>query len=383
MVVDRREGRCCHGAVPDSTENHDLLSVRAALCIDGDVFDRLGVALRYLVVGLVDQAVQARLISSDPRIETLTLGPIQSVIHRPLTWPMSKRRMEELLGALSQQPPMIVHALSAGSYRTAYSIAEAFDADLVLEVSSLADCEGMMPLDRSRVGRFHAISRPLAEVLESQLQIDPDRIDVIHPGVQASQRITCFCEPQRVATILCMSPFEKGGGVDLLIEAVDLLRSRKHEVLVFLLGTGRQERALRRVVRDRKLSSWITFVRPLGDLTQAMTGADIFVHPAEDTFFTVRGLQAMGTGMVVVTCPSPVCEHYRDGETAVVCGEPTAQAIADAIEGLITDKDRAKRIAAGAVEHVRMHHAMSAMAERTAAAYRRLALHRATFSIKE
>lgn len=265
----------------------------------------------------------------------------------------------------------------------ANTIAKVFDADLVFQVTSLTDCDRVTQLGGPRVGRFHAISRPLATVLETQLQIDPNRIDVIHPGVPASQRVTCFAQPDRVPTILCTSPLERGAGVDKLIQAADLLRKRGQEVLVFLLGRGRQELALRRLARERKLSSCVTFANPLGDVAQAMSSADIFVHRAEDTFFTVGGLQAMGAGVAVVAFANTICDYYRHGETAVVCEKPTAEALANTIEALVIAPQEARRIAAAGTEYVRTHHAMSGMAERTAAAYRRLALNRATFAIKE
>jgi glycosyltransferase involved in cell wall biosynthesis len=364
-------------------ESQDSLSVSAALCIDRDAFDRLGRVLRHLAVGLVDQAVHLRLLSSDPCIEGLALGPIQSLVHRRVGWPVAARRIEEILGALSPQPPTVVHAMSMESYRLAMAIAEAFDADLVLQVTSLADCEAISQLSGSRAGRFHVISQPLCTVLETQLQIDPERIDLIRPGLLAAQRAACFAQPERVPTILCTSAFERGGGVDKLIEAVGLLCKRDHKVLLFLLGRGRQELALRRLARDRKLASCVTFAHPLGDPTPAMSSADIFVHPAEDTFFTVGGLQAMGAGVVVVAFASAICDYYRPGETAVVCEKPTTESLAAALEELITNRDQARRIAAAGMEYVRTHHTMSPMAERTAAAYRQLAVNRATFSLKE
>jgi glycosyltransferase involved in cell wall biosynthesis len=364
-------------------DNQGSLSVRAALCIDTDAFDRLGRVLRYLAVGLVDQAIQLRLLSSDPRVESLTLGPIQTLLHRRIGWPVTERRLEQVLGPLSQQPPNIVHALSVGSYRTARAIAEAFDADLVFQVTSLADCDGIAHAGAGQVAQFHAFSRPLATVLETQLQIEPERIELIRPGVLASREVSCFARPDRAYTILCCSPFERGAGVDKLIQAIGILRRRDHEVLAFLLGRGRQEQALRRLARASGVSSNVTFANPLGDPAQAMSSADIFVHPAQDAFFTAAGLQAMGAGMVVVAFANPVCDYYRNAETAIVCEKPTPEALADALEKLLAAPEEAHRIGVAGAEYVRTHHAVSGMAERAATAYRRLALHRATFSIKE
>jgi len=55
---------------------------------------------------------------------------------------------------------------------------------------------------------------------------------------------------------------------------------------------------------------------------------------------------------------------------------------ADALERLMADRTEARRIASNARDHVKTHHAMSTMAEETAAVYRDLALARATFSIR-
>ncbi len=87
--------------------------------------------------------------------------------------------------------------------------------------------------------------------------------------------------------------------------------------------------------------------------------------------------------MAVVACSAPVCDHLRGKETAVVCDKATTNSLADAIEQLLIDRRLARRIATAGLEYVREKHAMSGMAERTAKAYRKLALKRTTFRIKE
>ena len=140
---------------------------------------------------------------------------------------------------------------------------------------------------------------------------------------------------------------------------------------------------MRRMVRERKLSSCVTLACPAGDLAGAIRSADIFARPSADTAITADSLRAMGAGMAVVTLPSSVCDHLLGGETAVLCEKPSAEALANAIEQLITDRAGAQRIAATGMEYVRTHHPVSGMAERTANAYRTLALARATFPIAE
>jgi len=358
-------------------------AVSAALLVDSDMLDRFGIVLRHLTVGLIDQAVRVRWLSSDQRAESLSLGPIQAMIHPRVTWPFRGRRLRQLVDALAAQPPTVVHAMSAGSYRLADAVAEEFDADLVLTVSSLADCTRLVETRPLHIGRCLASSRPLATVLESQSPAPVSPVECIRPGVQASERIACFAHPDRAVTVVCTASFERGSGVDRLIEATAALHRRGWPAMLFLLGRGSQESSLRRLSRERGVSPYVTFSPPLPDLTPVLTSADIFVRPAAESAFSVDVLQAMGAGLAVITAPNSAADHLLDGETAVVCEQPTAPALADALERTVSDRPRAQGIAAGAAEYVRTHHSMSAMADRTAAVYRQLALARSTFSIRE
>jgi glycosyltransferase involved in cell wall biosynthesis len=364
-------------------ETQSSLPIAAALCVDPEAFERFGRVLRHLLVGLVDQAVGLRLISSDPRIETLTLGPVQTIVHPRLVWPAAGRRIELLLDTLSQQPPTVVHAMSNASYRVASAIATTLDTDLVLQVTSLADCDAIANLEKVRVGRFVTFDRPLQRVLEEQLKIPAESIEFIPPGVRAATHAACFADPERVPTLLCFSPLERGSGVDRLIEAMDFLTKRGHDAMLFLMGQGKQESTLRRQIRERRLSGCVTLASPAGDRAQAMHSADLFIRPGSDNAFFEGALQAMAAGMVVVTTPSAASDLFEHDETAVVCDKPKGESLAQAIEQLLEDRDRARRIAMAAMERVRTHHAVSNMAQRTADTYRKLALARATFSIKE
>ena len=78
--------RWCDADVADSEDTPSPMAVNVALCVDAEGLDRLASALRYLAVGLVDQAIQVRLLSSDARIESMTLGPIQTLVHDRIHW---------------------------------------------------------------------------------------------------------------------------------------------------------------------------------------------------------------------------------------------------------------------------------------------------------
>lgn len=358
-------------------------SVNAVLCVGRDAFDRFHGVFRHLLVGLIDQAVGVRILSDYARVQTLSLGPVQMVCHEPIVWPFRNRRIEQVLDAVSVQPPTTVHATSRTTYPLARAIADAYEADLFLQVNSLADCEALRRRGVERVGGFFAVSQPLATALTDQLHVPVADIVLIRPGVLAAQEPACFADPDRMPSILCLSGFERDSGVERLIEATDLLRKRDRTFMVFLLGRGPTESAIRRMIRERKLAGWVTIARPGGDLSDAMHAADLFVRPSADTILSVASVEAMGAGLACVSVPAGVGDHFRDGETALVSPDLSAKSLADAIERLLMDRDLAQRLAVGGMEYVRAHHAVSTMAQLTADAYRRLALSRATFSIQE
>lgn len=284
---------------------------------------------------------------------------------------------------MSSRPPTIVHAMSSASYRVGRQLAEALDADLILQATSLADCDALADLSTERARRYVAFTKPLQLVLEEQLHLPADHVELIRPGVLASQRVACFARPQTIPTVLCPSPLERGTGVDQLLEAVHLLVERGRTLMLFLLGTGFQEAAFRRFIRNRHLTTYVTLARPTRDMDYVLRSADLFVRPSSDTAFSEDIMQAMAAGLAVVTVRGGIYDFLHGDETAVLCDKPTADHLADAMDRLLQDPGFAQRIGRGGMEFVRSHHAVSHMAERVTATYRALALSRATFPLKE
>ena len=109
--------------------------IYVAICIDASVYSRYQAVLRHLCVGLSDLVAGIRIVTSAKEAEALTLGPVQALIHSELRWPFRKQRIGDIRSALSSKPPTIVHGMSAGSYAISESLAQAFDVDIVYQVS--------------------------------------------------------------------------------------------------------------------------------------------------------------------------------------------------------------------------------------------------------
>ncbi len=366
-----------------ATEPGQLATVSAVLCVSEDALRRFGRSLRHLAVGLIDQAVTVRLLSPDKQASSLSFGPIQSIIHDEPRWPMKKRRLARIIDTLTPQPPDVVHALSLESYELGHRIADHFDADLVCHASSLADCQALETGVNLNPDRVSTTSELLSDRLRPQKFVADEHVVTIPLGVLAAEKVSCFRREDRPPALVCMSNLESENGIDRLLEAAADLRRRGRELLLFLLGRGRQDEALRRLVRRLDLTSVVTFATPMGDKDPVLRSADIFIIPAEETAASTGGLHAMGEGALVITMPSRVGNHYRDGHTAIVCTEPTAASLAAAIDRALADREFARRVARSAQDYVRTHHSVSAMAEKTTALYRSLAMASATIPMRE
>ncbi len=350
------------------------------LCVDGPSVEHWKPVLRHLCVGLIDQAIHVRLLSSHPGIETLTLGPVQAIqLPRPRRF-FADRRMEQVTAALAPRNPTVVHAFGGESYTWALELAVEFDVEAVLAVSSHEEADVAVRLPHPRPFHLAAASAPLRELLTTRYGIARDRTSLIRPGVLSGQKVACFAEERYASTLLCTAAMERGRGVDTFVEATAMLRDRGRDVLAFLIGSGRTETEMRRLARRRELSSIVTFAPQESPTVEIMNSADIFVVPfaAEEIWFRV--LQAMGCGLACVVCENGVCDYVRHGHTAMVC-RSDARVFADTIEQLLLNHESARALAQAGQDYVREHHTVSAMSQSTADLYRRLSESHKTYAV--
>jgi glycosyltransferase involved in cell wall biosynthesis len=166
--------------------------------------------------------------------------------------------------------------------------------------------------------------------------------------------------------------------VDVLIEAVALLRARGVPLQLRLIGTGPEEAHLRALAAARGLDGVITW-SPF--VAQHELPADY--GAATVTVLVSRG-QAEGLGLVLAealvagsavigTAAGGIPEVVIDEETGLIAGDGNAADLARQIERLLTDQPLRERTIANGRTRVRAQHAPVAAAERVAALYAEVA----------
>ncbi|GJM27108.1 MAG: hypothetical protein DHS20C16_35230 [Phycisphaerae bacterium] len=365
----------------DSDSNERPIHV--AICIDSSVYSRYRAVLRHLCVGLSDLIAGIRIVTPTKEATALNLGPVQAVIHDEIRWPFRKQRTKEVIALLSSKPPTIIHAMSAGSYAISEALADAFDVEIIYQVTAFEDVFALAESQFTGVKHVICTSEPLREACLSQCRLPEVDVSLVRPGVVCAKEPTCYRVDGRVPTLLATASFTPDSGVDQLIRAIALVKGKNHEMLAFLLGDGPEEDQLRRVAAKLNLNSTVIFAQPEGDILQAMVGADIFVTPSAEKSISARSLQAMAQGMAVIAVEGGASDAYLADDTAVVARAATAPDLAGAIERLLIDRDFARQIATNAIRHMKDRHTMSAMADQTAEIYSKLALRRTTLRMPD
>ncbi len=146
-----------------------------------------------------------------------------------------------------------------------------------------------------------------------------------------------------IPRLLFLSNIIRSKGVSVLIEACRLLKERGIDFRCSLVGALSADYpgdSLSDGIRAKGLEGRVIYEGPrYGEgKWEAMAKADVFVHPTLNDSFPLVVLEAMGTGLPVVTTDEgAIPEMVRDGVDGLICPKGDPKALADALERLVSD----------------------------------------------
>lgn len=202
-----------------------------------------------------------------------------------------------------------------------------------------------------RAAHVFAFSRATRDSLLEHYGVAPDRVTVVGAGVNVDVLPAARPAAGRVGeppvVLMVGNDFERKGG-HVLLAAFARLRAAHPGARLVLIGTDPQIGApppgvevLGRV-RDRRR------------VMEAYARADVFALPAVFDPFPLVMLEAMSFGVPVVTTSScGIPDVITDGVDGVMVAPGDPVAMAEALDALVTDPERAARIGAAGRERVR------------------------------
>jgi len=157
-------------------------------------------------------------------------------------------------------------------------------------------------------------------------------------------------------TVVCLSRLVPRKGQDMLIEALPSIRRRVDGAALVIVGGGPYLDSLRALARRCGVADHVRFTGgvPAAELPAHHALADVFAMPCRTRGggMDVEGLgivflEASATGVPVIAGRSGGApETVRHNETGLVVDGRSVSEIADAVAGLLTDRDRAAALGA-------------------------------------
>jgi glycosyltransferase involved in cell wall biosynthesis len=153
-------------------------------------------------------------------------------------------------------------------------------------------------------------------------------------------------------TIACACRHKPLKGLDLLIRAIGLLKTRGIPVELRLFGNGEQQESLRKLTARLGLNEIVTFpgsLQPGHDVYRAIGDSHIFAMPHRTTDFGRAFFDAMAGGTPVLAFRTPASiETVRDGVDGLLAPLDDVEGLASAIQRLDQDRTLLERCAVAA-----------------------------------
>lgn len=233
----------------------------------------------------------------------------------------------------------------------------------------------------ARTSVFIADSHATKRDMIHRLGVDPDRVEVVYPAPREIFRVMARPEVERAIGrlglppryLLFMGTIEPRKNVAGLLRAFASLPEtiRRQCPLVLAGGWGWRCDDVRRMLEE---PPWRDQVRWLGylcdeDLVAVANGAQVVVYPSFYEGFGLPPLEAMASGVPVITTHAGSLEEVV-GQAAMIVDPADERQLARAIEQVLGDRDLANEYVRRGRERVRRY-SWEETARRTRAAYQR------------
>ena len=163
--------------------------------------------------------------------------------------------------------------------------------------------------------------------------------------------------------ILFVGRIEEVKGLDYLIDAAKNLVKRYDRLRFILVGDGASIKKYQNMVTNFGNSFIFTGIRR--DVAQLMNAADILVLPSLSEGCPNVVLEASSVGLpVVATAVGAVPEIILNNKTGIIVPPKDAESLEKAIQTLIENPEKAKKIGRKAREHISSHFNMKTISER-------------------
>ncbi|MFC1705701.1 glycosyltransferase family 4 protein [Planctomycetota bacterium] len=181
-------------------------------------------------------------------------------------------------------------------------------------------------------------------------RVPPERVFVQHNVFDMTAYTPDAAVPKRydVAYVGYLAAYKR---VDLLIEVVAKLRSRRDTVNLAIAGEGDQRRYMERLAAELKVRDCITFLGTCDEdrLIQVLRSSRVFAMTSLGEGLPQAMIEAMACGLpCVLFDDADMREIVRPGDNGILVPPGDIETFADQVDRLLSDREHYQRIAASA-----------------------------------
>jgi glycosyltransferase involved in cell wall biosynthesis len=209
-------------------------------------------------------------------------------------------------------------------------------------------------LGSRRVSGLIAVSDEVRQSMLDEIGSVDDKIVVIANGVDvelygeatdsAALRSELELEPNDFVMVM-VGTFKRQKGHIHLVEAASRLREAHPSVRILLVGDGELRAEMEEKARQAKLDEMLRFMGSRRDIPRLLAASDGFVLPSLWEGLPIALLEAMAAGLpCIATDVSGTKQVVVPDETGMLIPPGDSSALAKAMEELLADPDRARRM---------------------------------------
>jgi glycosyltransferase involved in cell wall biosynthesis len=316
-----------------------------------------------LLVGLTDESIPATLVCpQDSNLDSIILGAADVIRYENIGLPLVdyfSRRL--LIEGLAKFKPTILHCLCETRAGLVRQLGRQLNLPYVLTVNSLQDRWSRLAVSSRQCTRIIAPAESIAENLTRFYPRFADRVQQINIGTFTTQIPCCFREPSGTPTIVTAYPFRYDKEFENLFGALRHLLIEGYEYLMVIIGGGRAEEKLWKMLAALDMLKIVTIVPRTTPWRQVLGTADILIQPQPTSTFDVFLLEAMSVGTAIAGCKGGVDDLIIENETAAVFDPNDELSVFSSLQLLLSRREFARKIAHNAQEYLRKNHSVSNM----------------------
>lgn len=193
-----------------------------------------------------------------------------------------------------------------------------------------------------KAGRVVTVSGVLERIAKSNIGL-PEKLITVHNGVALDK---VLYERQAAGkTILSVSYLIVRKGIDFNLKAISELVGKHPDLKYKIIGDGPEAGDLRKLASDLGLDEHVEFLGHLSnnDVMKHMSVAGVFSLPSWDEAFGVVYIEALAHGVPVIGCRGEGIEDIvKHGETGLLVEPKDVNSLAEAIDYLLNNPDKAR-----------------------------------------